>query len=269
MKKIICLLAIAFAFSCKKDGSGSGQHKLLLSKVYFNDLLQSEYIYSTEGRLIRMNYFTIGGGVSSLSTYRIYNYNGDGTIKEVLHYNNSHIATIKKVYTYNAQGKVSRIDEASDYTLSSDFDDTDYYFVYDYDAKGQLTKVTSREPNFTLRYYENFSYDDDGNLVYYESRYNDDGQVVLKEKLDIVHGDKKIPEHWQKMLIEPTDFSLYEMFIASKKYTSYWSPPASIYEYVYKSRVYNNEGYLTSQVYETTSSGSIYNNKYTYEYVQQ
>lgn len=268
MKKIFCLLLIASAVSCKKEGTGNNG-KPLLSKIYFNDLLYKEFIYSTEGNLVQQNNFSTGGGQSKLSSYVTYNYNEDGTIREEFRYDNHHVALNKMVFTYNGLGKVSRIDEAVDYTGAADFEEMDNYYVYEYDNNNRLKKITCREMDITLKWYEVFSYDEKGELRKDEYYIFDGFDVLLKQKVEIIPGDKKIPEHWQKYLLDPTYFGVYDMYIGGKKYTSYYVQPASVSDYSYKNRVYNSQGYLTSQTYETVTNSGTFTNDYTYEYVQQ
>lgn len=267
-KSFLVILTLVILFACKKEGSGGGNGKMLLSKVYMNDLLYREYIYSSEDRLIRENNFATGAGQSKLSTYRMFEYNADGTIDEEYHYSNAHVAVVQRTYLYNALGKVSKIDEAVDYSGSADFEDIDYTYAYDYDNKGRLVKVISREADLTPRWYESFSYDENDNLVYYDFQdYDDNNHAVMKQKTEIVPGGK-IPQHWKGFLLEPTDFNFYEMYITSKKYTSYWILPATNTEYAFTNRVYE-EGYLVSQTLEAKSKSGNFSNDYKYTYVLQ
>jgi hypothetical protein len=269
MKKISFFIMVALlAGACKKDGAGNNS-QLLLNKIYFNDLLYKEFIYATDGSLIRYNNFSVASGQSKLASYSTYDYNADGTIKEEYRYSKDHNALNKLVYTYNAQGKVSRIDEAVDHTGGGDFEELDFNYVYEYNNNGLMTKVTCRESDFTLKWYESFAYDDKGNLVINEFYVLEDDDIVLKQKQEIDPGDKKIPAHWQKYLLQPTDFTFYDMYSSGKKYTSYYLLPGTTTTYTYKNRVYNSEGYLTSQTSEYTPPSGTLNNEYTYEYVQQ
>jgi len=84
MKKIfLIILVAASAAACKKDGSGSGK-KLLLSKIFFNGLLNTEYIYNIDGKITRVNNYLNGGGQSTLTSYFIYEYNSEGRISEAI-----------------------------------------------------------------------------------------------------------------------------------------------------------------------------------------
>lgn len=270
MKKYFCALLIVAAFSCKKEGSGNGSGKLLLSKIYMNDLLQEDYTYSTEGKLIRVNYYLSGGGVSTLSTYRIYDYNSDGTVKELLHYSKDHYAVTRRVFTYNADKKVSRIDEASIFTGTDDLDDFDYVEVYYYDTKGQLEQMAKRLPNFTQHSRYDYEYDDKGKLVYYEYHLMDDGAMVMKQKGQVEAGNKQLPQHWKDLLVLPIDYSWYQLYSNKFTYTSYYSGPAgnsSVWTYL--NRQYNGQGYLISEESQLESYGAVNLNEFRYEYVHQ
>lgn len=269
MKKIFCLLLLAAAFGCKKDGSGSGSGKLLLAKEFREGLLETETIFSTDGKIIRMNFYIVGGGTSTLGSYRLYEYNTDGTIREQLHFSKDHNATVREVYTYNAQGKVSRIDEASVFTGDDDLENYDYFEVYEYDNKGQLTQTVRRLANFTLHSRNNYSYDDKGNLILFEGYVQESGSLVLKQKLELEPGTKQMPEHWKKLTIVPTDFNFYEFYINKKTFTSYYGNPAGLVSvWTYPQRTTNSQGYVVTSVNHFESGATVSDIEFTYEYVQ-
>src|SRR5688572_1276815 len=127
MKKIfLIILVAASAAACKKDGSGSGK-KLLLSKIFFNGLLNTEYIYNIDGKITRVNNYLNGGGQSTLTSYFIYEYNSEGRISEAILYSDEHSGISRGVYSYNAQGKLTRIDESVSYDGDQDLDILDFY----------------------------------------------------------------------------------------------------------------------------------------------
>lgn len=268
MKQFICLLLITALFACKKDGSGSGSQKLLLSKTFRKGLLEVENFYSTDGNKIRTNFYTSGGGTSNLSTYRLYNYNEDGTLKEAFHFSKDHYATTRKIYSYNALKKVTRIDEASIFMGDDDLDNIDYFEVFAYDNKGQLTQVTRRLINNTLHSTDEYEYDDKSNLTLYEGYIWENGGLVLKEKLEIEQGPKQMPEHWKKKLLVPTEDNLYEHYINKKTYTSHWIG-VMVSVFTYQAPVYNSQGYLTSINSHYKSGNTESDTEFTYEYVQQ
>jgi hypothetical protein len=270
MKKIFWLMVIVFAVSCKKDGSGSGSSNALLSKAFREGLLEREYIYDTDRKLVRLNSYLAGGGVSNLSIYYLYEYDDDGRLSEVRHFSKDHSPTTRRVFSYSAAGKVSRVDEATIFTGSDDLDVMDYFEVYDYNAAGQLTKMTRRLTNYTLHRYTDYTYDDKGYLASEEDWYREDnGDIVLKQKTEINPGSKPIPDHWKTLLTTPTDFSFYYLFIPGMKYTSYWLGPANVSDWTFINRQQNNKGFVEKQTlsikYEDGSTGS---SDYSYEYIQ-
>lgn len=270
MKKICFIIWLAaFAASCKKEGSGSGSGKLLLAKEFRNDLLEGEYIYNTAGKLVRVNFFATGGGLSTLSTYRLYQYDNNGKISEVVHYSKDHNPTVRRVYAYDANGKVSRIDEATAFLGSSDLDIMDYFEVYTYDAAGLLENMTRRLTNYTMHHYTDYTYDNKGSLTGYESWYLDNGNMVLKQKSVVGPGNKIMPNHWKEMMLTPTDFSMHYLYDDTHKYTSYWSGPANVTDWSFINRLYNDQGYVTSQTLQIKyEDGSLGSGDYSYEYIQ-
>lgn len=260
----------AFAVACRKDGSGSGSGKFLLAKEFRNDLLETEYIYNTGGQLVRLNFYTTGGGLSTLSGYRLFDYDDEGRLSQELHFSKDHLPTGRRVYSYSAQGKVTRIDEATDYSGGGDLANFDYFEVYTYNDNGLLENMTKRLKNFTLHHYTDYTYDNKGDLVGYESWYLDDGDVVLKEKAAITPGNKPMPAHWKAMLTTPVALSLNYLYDAGHKYTSYWSGPAYVSDWTFINRKYNSNGYLQSQTLQIKyEDGSIGTGDFSYEYVQQ
>src|SRR5687768_459255 len=147
MKKILIPLALLIIVgACKKEGSGGGSGKMLLSKVLDGGLLKTEYIYSSEDRLIKTNIYTIGGGLSKLSYYFMYDYNDDGTRKQEIQFNQN-TGVVRRVFTYNAQGRIARVDRAIKTVSTDNIYDIDEFEVFEYNDKGQLVKITRREPN--------------------------------------------------------------------------------------------------------------------------
>lgn len=268
MKQFICLLLIAALVACKKDGSGGGSQKLLLAKVFRKGLLEMEHIYSSDGKKIRSNFYLVGGGVSTLGTYGLYNYDNDGKLKEVFHYSNTHYATTRKIYSYNAQGKVTRIDEASVFTGDDNLDHMDYFELFTYNNKGQLSQTSRKFANFTNHSTDQYEYDDKGNLVLSEGRSWENGAYVLKQKLELTPGAKQMPEHWKNNLILPTDDDLYLLFLTKKVFTSWWAGEL-VSEYTYQQPVYNAQGYITKLNFHFKSGNTETDNEMTYEYVQQ
>jgi hypothetical protein len=270
MKKIFCFFLLATAFGCKKDSSGSGSGKMLLAREFREGLLETEILFSTEGKIIRLNNFITGGGTSTLGNYYLYEYNADGSIGEELHFSKDHNPTTRQVYTYNAQGKVSRIDEATVFTGDDDLDNFDYFEVYEYDNKNQVTQVTRRQSNSVLHSRNNYGYDDKGNLISFNGYLQEGGSLVLKQKLEIEPGTRQMPEHWKKLLLVPTDFNWYELYINKKTFTSYYGNPAGLVSvWTYPKRNNNNQGYVITAVNHFESLGSVNDIEFTYEYVQQ
>jgi hypothetical protein len=271
MKKIFLIILVAASVvACKKDGSGSGGGKLLLSKIFFNGLLINEYIYNIDGKITRINNYLTGGGQSTLTSYFIYQYNSEGRISESILYSDEHSGISRGVYSYNAQGKLTRIDEAVSFDGDKDLDIIDFFEVYNYNASGQLTKMTRREQNYTMDYYTDYTYDDKGYLASYESWYLDNGNMVLKQKMEINPGAKPMPDHWKAMLLTPTDWDLYRFYITGLKYTAYWSvPTGSVSLWSYHDREYNDQGYVVKEIWKSEAYGSVNENERTFEYVQQ
>src|SRR5687767_3348290 len=103
MKKILIPLALLLIAGCKKDG-GSGK-QLYLGKVFINDLLSEEYIYSTDKKAVRRNYYNISQGQSKFGGFRLYEYE-NGLISRMLQYNKEGELFNKKTILYDGSKKI-------------------------------------------------------------------------------------------------------------------------------------------------------------------
>lgn len=265
---LILLCSLAFA-SCKKDGAGSNSGKLMLSKVIEEGKLANEYIYAADGKLLRTNWYNSNSGQPKLSTHFTYEYNDNGTRKQDMQYN-GYTGVVRRVFTYDAEGKVSRIDVAVKNSTNDNIDDFDYFEVYEYNNKGQLAKVTRRETDQTLVLRRQYSYDDKGNLVHRQLHVFDDGQLEIRENDEIVPGAKQMPDHWKKLLIDPDDMDLNQFFAAGRTLTDYWIiTTGRTSNYNYLSRVRNNQGIVTSETIQLMRNGvEIIAVDRNYEYVE-
>jgi hypothetical protein len=268
MKNLFFFIMLAlFASSCKKEGSG-GDDKWLLSKVYFNGLLDNEYIYNTSGRLIRVIYYSTGGGTSTLSTSQLYEYNADGTVKEIRNFSSEYKPTKRLVYTYS-QGRITRMDEASIFTGSADLSIMDFYEIFSYDANGLLKNIVRRHADHSNHSRKEFTYDDQGKLATASMLLEVDDEMEIKEYIEVNAGAKAMPAHWKENLITPTDYQWYDLMIPSKKYTSYWSVPAgTLHIWSYTDRQYNDDGYVVKQIEKLEAYGAVNTNERTFEYVK-
>jgi YD repeat-containing protein len=269
MKKIFCCILLAASIaSCKKDSSGGGSNKLLLSKIYLKGLLETEYIYNTEGKMVRNNNYTTGGGQSKLSTYRLFEYNDDGRISEIWHFSKEYQPTSRRIFTYSPQGRLTRVDEATIFTGDDNLDNMDYFEVYEYNPAGQLTTLTRRHTNYTMHRRSDYTYDEKGNLSKEEDWYLDNGNMVIKQRNELDPWSKAMPENWKALLLVPDDMQLYLLFIPGMKYTNWWLGSASVSNWSFVDRQYNNQGLVVKETFQISSNGSVNSVEKTYEYVQ-
>jgi YD repeat-containing protein len=265
---LVILFPLVFA-ACKKDGSKSSSGKLLLSKIITDGLLTNEFIYSIEGKLVRTNFYNTGSGLSKLSYHFMYEHNADGTRKQDIQYNGT-MAIVKRVYTYNGAGKVSRIDVAVKNTTGDNIDDADYFEVFEYDNNGQLTKLTRKEMNQSIILRRQYSYDDEGRLVHSDLYVNDDDVMEIRENNVITPGDKQMPDQWKALLVEPEEWDLYQFSIEERTLTDYWLLPAGrVTNYKYQNRVRNTQGMITGETIQAIRNGvTVYTEDRNYEYVE-
>lgn len=270
MKKIFfVILLAAAATACRKDSSGSAKGKMLLSKIFVNDLLSNEFIYDLDGKLSRINLYVTGGGVSSLAGYYLHQYDSDGRLSERIQYSSDHAPLRRQVYTYSDQGRLSRVDEASASVAEADLDIMDFYWTYNYDVKGQLETIYNYKSNYVYINHKKYIYDNQGLWQGWEYYIYEDSDYQLKEKFEFSPGGKPIPDHWKHFLVVPSDFNLFRLFVPGFKVTSYWGgPTGSDLIYAFENREYNSQGYVTREVMKVTSTTDFSESERRFEYVQ-
>lgn len=269
MKKIFLIIFLAAAVTaCRKDGSGSSKGKTLLSKVFVGDLLTYEFIYNLDGKVTRINHYNTGTGTSILLTYHLYQYNSDGRMSEKLQYAADHKPLRRHVFAYSDQGRLTRVDEATVADGEGDLDIMDYYYTYGYNEKGQLQTMHNYRSNNAYLNHKKFIYDNQGLWQGWEYYIFEDLDFQLKEKIEFWPGGKPIPDHWKHILVVPSDFNLFRLFIPGYEITSYWTGPAgSVLTYAFENREYNNQGFVTKEILKVITASSTAETERRYEYV--
>ena len=273
MKHIIKLVVFIFGisiflFSCKKDKS---QPKLLLSKVFRDGLLENEYIYDNDKKVIRKNRYNVGQGQSSLVTFRLYNYNAEGLVSEITDFTASNQFSDKYSILYDVNKRVTRLNQKkSDNSIK-------FYYVLEYDAAGKLSK------------YSLYSQSNDEKTVDAQFSYTTDGFLSKIIRRSFINGapakldsttfsvNKKLPDHWnyyEMLLVFNSPFSdrtFFDMITNSSFYYRYDAPPQKA-DRVFTNKIYNDVGYPVKQTLTTTAvdigPATITNTELSYEYIE-
>lgn len=266
MKKIliICLCLLA-AFACKKEG-GSGK-QLYLSKVFINDLLSEEYIYSSDMKVVRRNYYGTGSGQSVFGGFRIYEHE-NGMLSKLLRYSKDGALVYKKEFSYDASKKLTRVDN-----FSND-GEADGYHLYQYDDNQQLSKVVLYSAPPTKKAGEwFFVFDAQNNPVSIRRYYMSLGNPILFDSAHFTQTSKTIPAHWQlyeEMFQEFNAENTIETMTADSYYYYMSGGPPLKSTHTFTDKKYNGQGYLTSQHYKIEADNGLgittinYNLKYEY-----
>ena len=236
---------------CKKDG-GSGK-QLYLGKVFFNNLLAEEYIYSSDKKPIRRNYYGTSQGQSTFLGFRLYEYT-NGLITTALQYNKDNQLSSRYGLTYNASKQVSRIDAyGTDAVI-------DNYLTFEYD-NNQLSKVNVYTTGPVKKNGERFfKYDANGNLLSMRRYYLSGPTWILFDSATLTNGNKPLPAHWgyYEMFLNdfPYEKTLLEIPAESMFYYLAGGPPTKS-NHTYTQKVYNGAGYLVSQHYKVEGDNGI------------
>jgi hypothetical protein len=263
-KSLLFALCLVAFFACKKEG-GSGK-QLYLDKIFTDDLLSEEFIYSSDMKVIRKNYYGTSSGSSKFSSFRVYDYE-DGLISGVLQYSKDGELNDKKVIMYNNSKKISRVD----YYYNDD--EMDYYGVFDYD-NNQLKKMILYSANPVKKTGEwQFGWDAQNRVVSVKRYWMSLGNLILSDSVRFSWSNKTVPEHWQfyeELMLEfPADKSIECMFADSYYYYISGGPPITSTN-TFTQKTYNGQGYLTAQQYKIEGSNGLgpinvtYNLKYEY-----
>jgi hypothetical protein len=261
---LIIIIAMLIA-GCKKDG-GSGK-QLYLGKVFINDLLSEEYIYSTDKKAVRRNYYNISQGQSKFGGFRLYEYE-NGLISRMLQYNKEGELFNKKTILYDGSKKITRVDE-----FGSD-ENLDWYYMFQYDNNQQLSKVIPYSPNPAKKQGEwLFQYNGQNNLVSLKRYYMSNGDLFLSDSAHFTNSDKSMPAHWQlyeELMIDfPSDKTLECMLAGTFYYHNLALGPTKT-NHTFTQKAYNGQGYLTAQQYKLEADVGMgitttnYNLKYEY-----
>ncbi len=214
MKKIIVFLLCAGIWAaCKKDKSPDHEGKGL-HKVFRNDVVIEEYIYSDQKRLARINYYDeITGQFYFASSFE---YDGTGRLLGQTFFSSLNKPVSQYVYTWNAQS----ITQHETRSLSGpDSGQVTVRVKYSYDASGRISLqswvdlvtnavYTSRE----LSYYNN------GNLrtsaVYSHSA----PPPELQWKTDYSPEGSPLPASLLIAKGYPVNFILYDLVAGEKHF---------------------------------------------------
>lgn len=266
----IFLIAVFAASSCKKDKQPSKQ--LLLSKVFQDALLKSEYIYSSDRKPIRLNMYSTGSGQSKLSVFRLYQYTTDGLLDEITIFTAANNQFNNKYkLQYDANKRITRMDD-----LSSD-NSVQTYYLFDYNAQGHLAKYIAYNATTSKKVGEGvYGYNQD-NLEKINRYIYSLNNPILYDSTTYVFGANKFPSHWKHfeiflpIALPNGDRTFYEMFYESYFHYFVDAPPATT-DATLSGRAYNAAGYLTQQhiLLESKFLGATTSTTHdmTYEYIE-
>lgn len=258
----ICVIAMC---ACKKDSGSGGGKPLYLHKVFIDEMLTEEYIYTTDKKISRYNIYSTNLGQSNLSAFRLYEYTGD-RITEMKQYNKDGALNSRRVIKYNDAGNPTRVDH-----YSNTEDDIAFYYVFQY-SNGLLTKIQNYQPPAQASGNTINTYDAQ-NRLHTRKRYTtSSGSTILLDSAEFSWSNKDMPDHWHfyesMMLSFPTERTLQLMF-ADSIYTYVPNTPPILTNFTLSQKKYNDRGYLESQQVHVksvafTTAEQTFNLKYEY-----
>lgn len=246
-KTSVVFLAVLCATACNDDPGLSLPTETVLSKVFLDGKLESEYVYNSDRQLERILQYD--GSNGQLKNYVKFEYDTRGNLQRHISCNADGKATSMTQYLKDADGKFV----SSEFmTLSgTDSGKVIYRHTYEYNSDGYVSKETWNDPDTDEEEsYRTYSYYPNGNLEQYEYYWM---LVPAPEKAFEVRyspAGRPLPESLSWRRGYPLNFSLYLLVAEQIQYETFDTAlePTGEYHQVITGRTYNNEGFVTGQV---------------------
>ncbi len=212
-------------FSCKKNSTPFLPKETALSKVFENDILQTEYFYSAERKIERINYYNEAGDF--LFAF-LYSYNSDGNVVLQKQVDIQNKVAYQTTYTWQTKEKISKEETMPLFGTDSAKITTRKKYIYD--LNGRISKrvwtdvQTDKDLNWQI-----FEYFDNGNLKLSES-YNNGVMPKLTAKFQYTSSITTAPQSLFEFSAEPLD--IFILTYNNKEYQGYF---------------YNNAGLTTTE----------------------
>jgi hypothetical protein len=271
LKIATAFIAVSFFFtSCKKDKSPA--KKLWLSKVFRNDLLNYEFFYAGDKKLLRKNNFKTSQGQSVYTGFRLYQYNTDGLVNEITDFNKDNQLVKKTTPVYNINKKVSRLDFMGDDNVLLS------YYLFEYGNNGSLFKYTFYNAATNKKGLEaRFTYDAGGFLTkIIRQDFTNNNPVLYDSSTYSI--SRTLPPHWNYYEMQPViglpaptgESTFFEMIIGNSFHYNNDLPPRKTTK-TFSNKINDEDGYLLSQTIFTKieeGTTTTTNSVMTYEYIQ-
>ncbi len=245
MKKGLFILFVAgFFITCKKDKSPSISKDTVLSKITFNNVLVSEFIYSPQKQLTRYNEYNAKTGKFEYAS--VFEYDAAGKMVTENQYSSTNKLSGQVIYTWLPNGGIS----FSQYKSQSGADSGKFInrVNYSYDGAGRIsqrawinlvTKAVETTNDFS--YYNTSNNLRSSSVTYYY------GAPELQWTTDYSDGNS-IPASLVKYKGWPINFLLFDMVTGESHFTQYSSGSISAESKdTFSDRKYDNAGFLQEQ----------------------
>jgi hypothetical protein len=163
MKKILPILFVVACFACKKDKEGDNKPKtILLSTSLSNGHPANRFYYSADNKLIRFESFEEQAPNSLVSSV-VLEYDQAGVLSRYTNYQEpAHLAISRVVIDSASNGNIIK---ASSYDLQSATPNVPHSIqTRTYNAQGKLSKLERKDKNGKLQDYINVSWYADGTI---------------------------------------------------------------------------------------------------------
>jgi hypothetical protein len=244
MRKALLLLFVAgFFITCKKDKSPSVAKETVLSKVFFNNTLVYEFIYSPQKQMTRYNEYDEKTGKFEYASGL--EYDAGGRMVKENQYNSTNKLTGQVVYTWLPGGGLSHHQYKS--LSGADSGQFTNRVNYSYDGAGRVSQRAWVDLVSSVVYTSaDYSYYNSNNLrssaVYYYY-----GAPELQWKTDYTDGNP-IPSSLLKYKSWPINFYLFDLVTGERHFTSYNNGTLNgESKEIFSDRKYDNAGFLISQ----------------------
>lgn len=228
--------------SCKDDPAPVGPEVSVLSKVYVDGVLDYEYRYSDEGRLIQTRNYNVSTG--NFAGYSDLKYDSRGFLEEAENHNADEEITSVTLYETNPDGQFT---SAERYDLDgADLGTLTIRYTFGYNKDGRINRQSWHDPDTDDEYYRiEFFYYENGNRERVE-HYESDG--ISLEKIYEAHhspGDFVLPESLTTRGGYPVSYEFDLMVAEQIEHFGVSLAPLQEYHEIVSDRMVNEEGLVT------------------------
>ena len=256
--------------SCKKSGPNPAPTETVLSKVFRNGQLQSEYVYDAAKRLEKINQYQVSTG--QLQSTVSFHYDNAGRVERQTNYNAAGKPSSELIYAFDDAGKPLSGEFRA--LIGPDSGKVTIRYKYEHNKAGLISKeawhnpITDKEESYRLYFYY-----PNGNLERYEYYWTLTPTPEIAWEVHYSAARNPVPPTLFERKGYVINFSLYELVTEEIETITFDTPLSNASKYFQQisDRMYNSQGFVTAQTMTTFNMESktpIEVVEMTYQYIE-